>query len=44
MTVGKLLFFGGIAGLVLTVILTIIIIKNLRSEKKNLEQRLGEQY
>lgn len=44
MTVGKLLFFGGIAGLVLAVILTIIIIKALSSERKNLEQRLGEQY
>ena len=44
MTVGKLLFFGGIAGLILTAVLTVFVIKNLSSERKNLEQRLGEQY
>ena len=44
MTVGRMLFFGGIAGLVLTAVLTVYIIRNLSSRRRNMEQKLEEQY
>ena len=44
MTVGKLLFVGGIAGFVLAIILLILSIFFLKSKKNSLENRLDEKY
>lgn len=44
MTVGKLLFFGGIAGFGLAIILLVISIIFLKSKKKSLQNRLDEKY
>ncbi len=44
MTLGKLLFFGGIAGMAVAIILFVCIVLVLKSKKKKLQHRLEEKY
>jgi len=43
-TPGEMLFYGGIAGMVLVAIVTVIVIAILVGSRKRLRRRLNEEY
>jgi len=43
-TLGRLLFFGGIAGVVLTLTAAAVVFTVLKRSKKNIIQRLNSEY
>ncbi|MDR0272290.1 MAG: hypothetical protein LBI27_03110 [Clostridiales bacterium] len=44
LTPGEMLFFGGIAGMILTAIISLIVITILVGSRKRLHKKLNEEY
>ncbi len=44
MTVGKLLFWGGITGLVLSLILFVVVLFYLKNKRKKIQENLEKNY
>ena len=44
LTPGEMLFYGGIAGMVITAIISVIVIAVLSGSRKRLRRKLNEEY